>query len=153
MLCLTSTHHSDNFFQWKLILEAESRIRLNIYIYNNFVLDHETNNIKLFFIVCLYVQLTEFMWYLFRYTNIWLILTYFPNLLACLWYYFNEESLLFLFNSSGMSNSANQWAAAHQASFTISWSFLKLISIESVMPSNHLVLYCPLLLLPSIFLS
>ena len=45
------------------------------------------------------------------------------------------------------------WTAAHQASlsFTISQSLLKLISIESVMPSNHLVLYCPLLLLPSIF--
>ena len=43
------------------------------------------------------------------------------------------------------------WTAAYQASvsFTISWSWLKLISIESVMPSNHLIL-C-LLLLPSIF--
>ena len=42
--------------------------------------------------------------------------------------------------------------AAHQASLTItnSWSFLKLITIESVMPSNHLVLCHPLLLLPSI---
>ena len=47
------------------------------------------------------------------------------------------------------------WTAARQASlsFTISQSLLKLMSIESVMPSNHLVLYCPLLLLPSIFLS
>ena len=47
------------------------------------------------------------------------------------------------------------WTAAHQAflSFTISWSFLKLISIESVMPSNHLILCHPFLLLPSIFLS
>ena len=45
------------------------------------------------------------------------------------------------------------WAAAHQASlsFTISWSLLKLMSIESVIPSNHLVLCHPLLLLPSIF--
>ena len=34
-----------------------------------------------------------------------------------------------------------------------SWSFLKLMSIELVMPSNHLILYCPLLLLPSIFPS
>ena len=32
-----------------------------------------------------------------------------------------------------------------------SWSLLKLMSIESVMPSNHLILCCPLLLLPSIF--
>ena len=45
------------------------------------------------------------------------------------------------------------WTAARQASlsFTISWSLLKLMSIESVMPSNHLVLCHPLLLLPSIF--
>ena len=45
------------------------------------------------------------------------------------------------------------WTAVHQAplSFTIFWSLPKLMSIESVMPSNHLVLYCPLLLLPSVF--
>ena len=47
------------------------------------------------------------------------------------------------------------WTAAHQASlsFTISQSLLKFISIESVMPYNHLILCHPLLLLPSIFLS
>ena len=45
------------------------------------------------------------------------------------------------------------WMAAHQASLSIiSWSLLKLMSIESVMPSNHLILCHPLLLLPSIFL-
>ena len=46
------------------------------------------------------------------------------------------------------------WTAAHQASLSIpvhSWSLLKLISIESVMPSSHLILCHPLLLLPSIF--
>ena len=45
--------------------------------------------------------------------------------------------------------------AAPQASlfFTISWSLLKLTSIESVMPSHHLILCCPLLLMPSIFPS
>ena len=45
--------------------------------------------------------------------------------------------------------------AACQASlsFTISWSLLKLISIELLTPPNHLVLYHPLVLLPSIFLS
>ena len=50
---------------------------------------------------------------------------------------------------------ATPWTAAHQASlsFTISWSWLKLMSIESVMPSNHLILCHPLLLLPSIFPS
>ena len=47
------------------------------------------------------------------------------------------------------------WTAALQASlsFTISQSLLKLMSVESVMPSNHLILSHPLLLLPSIFLS
>ena len=47
------------------------------------------------------------------------------------------------------------WTAARQASlsFTGSWSLLKFMSIESVMPSNHLILYCPLLLLPSTFPS
>ena len=45
--------------------------------------------------------------------------------------------------------------AVRQASlsFTISWSLLKLMSIESTMPSKHLILYRPLLLLPSIFPS
>ena len=50
---------------------------------------------------------------------------------------------------------ATPWAAARQSSlsFTISWSLLKLMSIESVMPSNHLFFCHPLLLLPSIFPS
>ena len=50
---------------------------------------------------------------------------------------------------------ATPWTAARQASlsFTISWSLLRLMSIESVMPSNHLILCCPLLLLPSVFPS
>ena len=49
---------------------------------------------------------------------------------------------------------ATPWTAAHQSSlFTISWSSLKLMSIESVMPSNHLILCRPLLLPPSIFPS
>ena len=45
------------------------------------------------------------------------------------------------------------WTAGHQASlsFTISWSLLKFISIESMMLSNHLIFCHPLLLLPSIF--
>ena len=47
------------------------------------------------------------------------------------------------------------WTAAHQASLSItnSRSLLKLMSIKSVMPSNHLILCCPLLLMPSIFPS
>ena len=52
-------------------------------------------------------------------------------------------------------DSAAPWAAACLASlsFTISWHLLRLISIESVMPSNHFILCHPLLLLPSIFPS
>ena len=48
---------------------------------------------------------------------------------------------------------ATPWTAAHQASlsFTISQIFLKLMLIELVIPSNHLILCRPLLLLPSIF--
>ena len=50
---------------------------------------------------------------------------------------------------------ATPWTAAHQASlsFTISWSVLKLMCIELMMPSNHLILCCPLLLLSSVFPS
>ena len=50
---------------------------------------------------------------------------------------------------------ATPWTAACQASLSItnSRSLPKLMSTESVMPSNHLILYCPLLLLPSIFPS
>ena len=49
---------------------------------------------------------------------------------------------------------ATPWAAARQASLSIanSWSLLKLLSIESVMPSNHLIL-CHPLLLPAFNLS
>ena len=47
------------------------------------------------------------------------------------------------------------WTAAYQTSMSITntWSFLKLMSIESVMPSNHLILCHPLVFLPSIFPS
>ena len=50
---------------------------------------------------------------------------------------------------------ATPWTAAGQASqsFTISWSLLEFMSIESVMPSNHLILCRPLFLLPSLFPS
>ena len=59
------------------------------------------------------------------------------------------------FSLSVIPNSATPWIAARQASLSItnSWSLLKLMSIESVMPSNHLILCLPLLLLPSIFPS
>ena len=46
----------------------------------------------------------------------------------------------------------NAMTAASQASlsFTVSWNLLKLISVDSMMPPNHLILYCPLLLLSSV---
>ena len=59
---------------------------------------------------------------------------------------------ILLFSRSVVSDS---WTAAHQASlfFTISRSLLKLMSVESVMPSNHVILCHPLLLLTSLFPS
>ena len=69
-------------------------------------------------------------------------------------------SLEYQFNSVQFSHSVMSQlfaipTAAHQASLSItnSQSLLKLMSIESVMPSNHLILCCPLLLPPSIFPS
>ena len=54
----------------------------------------------------------------------------------------------YLFSQPVVSDSATPWTAARQASLSIinSWSLLKLMSIESVMPSNHLILCHPLLL-------
>ena len=55
------------------------------------------------------------------------------------------------FNHSVMSDSVTPWTAAHQASLSInSRSLLRLMTIESVKPSSHLILCCPLLLPPSI---
>ena len=50
---------------------------------------------------------------------------------------------------------ATPWTASPQVSLSIpnTWNFFKLMSTESVMPSNYLIFYCPLLLLPSIFPS
>ena len=66
---------------------------------------------------------------------------------AQLWLFVQKLSHVWLFETP--------WTAACQASssFTISWSLLKLMSIELVIPSNHLILWCPLLPLPSIFPS
>ena len=72
------------------------------------------------------------------------------NMKICLIYQFSSVPSLSHFRLF-----ATPWTAARQASlsFTISWSLCKLMSIELVMPSNHLILCCPLLLLPSIFPS
>ena len=63
--------------------------------------------------------------------------------------------VLVQFSCSVMLNSATPWTAPCQASLSITntQSLLRLISIESGIPSNHLILCCPFLLLPSIFPS
>ena len=63
--------------------------------------------------------------------------------------------LLLLLSHSVVSDFASPWTAARQASlsFTVYRSLLKLMSVESLLPSSHLVLCRPLLLLPSIFPS
>ena len=57
--------------------------------------------------------------------------------------------------SSVVSDSVTPWTVTHQASLSItnSWGLLKLMSTESVMPSNHLILCHPVLLPPSMFPS
>ena len=78
----------------------------------------------------------------------WALRYYWPGAL-----FFKEPSVQF--THSVVSDSATPWTAAQQASLSItnSRSLLKLKSIESVMPSNHLILCSPFILLPSIFSS
>jgi len=65
------------------------------------------------------------------------------------------SNTLLLFSLWVMSDSAIPWTATCQTflSFAISWSLLRRMSTQSVMPSNHLILCCPLFLLPSILPS
>ena len=69
-----------------------------------------------------------------------------------LWIFSHQQTVQSL---SRVQLFATPWTAACQASlsFSISWSLLRFMSFESVMPSKHLILCCPLLLLPSIFPS
>ena len=62
---------------------------------------------------------------------------------------------MLLFSHLVVSNFATPWTAACQTSLslTISWSLPEFMSTVSVRPSKHLILWCPLLLLPSIFPS
>ena len=66
-----------------------------------------------------------------------------------------ERHIHYQFSCLVVSDSATPWTVVHQVSLSItnSWSLLKLMSIKSVMPSNHLILCHPLLLPPSIFSS
>ena len=78
---------------------------------------------------------------------------------SCIWHHFENSPVPHQFSSvqslSHVQLSATPWTAAHEASLSItnSQSLFKLMSIESVMPSNHLILCHPPLLLPSIFPS
>ena len=76
-------------------------------------------------------------------------------MLICAKYYKLITSLSSVQSLSHVQFFATPWTAVHQASLSIpsSWSLPKLMSIELVMPSNHLILCRPLLLLPSIFPS
>ena len=62
----------------------------------------------------------------------------------------DDQSHCYLVTQSCVTFCDPMWRQA-SLSFTISWSLLKLMSIETVMPSNHLILCHPFLLLPSIF--
>ena len=109
------------------------------------------SHVHLFMSVTIFViKITEILWFIRAYGSKPKIFT--------IWLFSGEFywSLILLFSHSVMSDSLGPpWTAAYQASlsFTISQSLLKLISIESMMPSNNLILCCPLLLLPSIFPS
>ena len=79
--------------------------------------------------------------------------------LLCCYGFISFQILLIFFSSIQFSHSvmsfATPWTAVCQASpsITNSWSVLKLIAFESVMPSNHLIVCHPILLPPSIFPS
>ena len=77
-----------------------------------------------------------------------IIMTMFSILLTCPSVQFSSVQSL-----NRVQLFATPWTAAYQASlsFTVSWSLLKFMSMESVMLSNDLILYCPLLLLLSVF--
>ena len=77
------------------------------------------------------------------------------NFSLCPVFSFHLDKLLVVQSLSRVQLFATPWTAAHQASLSItnSWTLLKLMSIELTMPSNHLILCRPLLLLPLIFPS
>ena len=78
-----------------------------------------------------------------------------PSLFLLFLKHSSHSLCLLAYSLSRVQLCETPWTAAHQASlsFTIAQTLLKLMSIKSVMPSTHLILCCPLLLLPSIFPS
>ena len=75
------------------------------------------------------------------------------TILICVYHIYDRFYISSVQSFSHVQFFTTPWTAAHQASLSItnSWSLLKLMSIESVMPSNHFILCHPLLLLPLIF--
>ena len=92
---------------------------------------------------------------LYRPSKCWHISLYVPKYctLCILYHCWSLEKSLTVFSRSSVRPFATLWTAARQASLSItnSWNPPKPTSTESVMPSNHLILYRPLFLLPSIF--
>ena len=76
-----------------------------------------------------------------------------PSILPSIRVFSNESPLSMRLPLSHVQIFATPWTAACHVclSFTVSWSLLKLVSIESMMPANHLILCHPLLLLPLIY--
>ena len=105
------------------------------------------------------LPLKVFLWLLFLSLALTSIILPSQNLRMTLWCFLFFFHQLLLFNSvqslSCVQLFATPWTTACQASLStaISWNLFKLMSIESVMPSNDLILCHPLLLLPSILLS
>ena len=106
------------------------------------------NSKACYFISVLYLWFLKFVYYLY----ISFPRTFYP--LVCIFSFVATPFIQFISVQllSHVRLFATPGTAAHQASLsiTISWSSFKLTSIESVMPSSHLILCCPLLLLPPI---
>ena len=87
--------------------------------------------------------------------SFWLQIIIYPTKIASPLGYFLFNQFSSVQSLSHVRLFVTPWTAARQDSLSItnSWSLLKLMSIELVIPSNHLILCCPLLLLPSIFPS
>ena len=100
----------------------------------------------------------RYIYELYKYIIIYICITY--NIFFCILVYYKIlNTVPYTISSvqllSPVRRFVTPWTAAHQASMSItnSQSLLKLMSIESVMPFNHLILCRPLLLLPSVFPS
>ena len=112
---------------------------------------YKTQNIPLFQSGAMKVSFISFL----SPARQWGCLHFYTSLGACLLWWLLQAQFSSVQSLSHVQLFATPWTAAHQASLSItnSWSFLKIMSIKSVMPSNHLLLCHPLLFLTSIFPS